>query len=214
MNMNLLKIICFCIIAAPSFSGDAIDASENSKLQNKIATIAWVGNQQIDDAITKGLDNINELIGKNPHIQQAIEKVSPYFSNFNMLTDSADQKLFLTFVAGSVLSQNDYLYFITLPTTAYYAERSLKSIADAWRISAEEKQTLMTVRGISLDARELFIVTGLAAMLIKRNIYSATFLAGAYAFAHLTRENKEKRFDAGSFLAYMILLNTLNSLNA
>lgn len=213
MNMNLLKIICLCIIGASAFSMDESTTIEADKLQNKTIPIVWVGNQQIDGAITKGLANFNELIEKNPHIQEAIKKVSPYFSDLHMLTETADQKLFLTFVAGSVLSQNDYLYFITLPATAYYAEQSLKSIADAWRTSDEEKKPFITVRGISLDARQFFLVAGLSAMLIKRDIYSSTFLAGAYTFAHLTRDNKEKRFDAGSFLAYMILLNALNSLN-
>lgn len=213
MNINLLKIICLCIIATPSFSADPVDASDNSKLQNTIAPIAWIGNSQIDAIITKGLDKCNEFTKQNPRIQQIIESVSPYLDNLQTLTEKTDQKIFLALVAGSVFLQSKHLYFITLPATAYYAERSLKSIADSWHTSDENKQTFLTVSGISLDARDLFFATGLTAVLIKRNIYSATFLAGAYSFAYISRENKEKRFDVGSFLAYMILLHTVNGLN-
>lgn len=214
MSMNLLKIICLCIIGTSAFSmGEDASKEDRNDVQKITTPAVWVGNQQIDAVITKNFEKLVTFANQNPHVKSTIEKVSPYFSDLHMLTETADQKLFLTFVAGSVLSQNDYLYFITLPATAYYAERSLKSVADAWCTSDEEKKSFITVRGISLNAREFFVVAGLSAMLIKRNIYSSTFLVGAYTFAHLTRDNKEKRFDAGSFLAYMILLNALNSLN-
>jgi hypothetical protein len=238
--MNLFKIMCLCVIGTSAFSmeedvtgGEAnerqksptvhLETAVDTKKENVIAAdekeqiiqemSVWIGIQKADALISKGADKFNAIIEKNPQLQSVTTKIAPYLSSVHTFTENADQKMFLAFVAGSVLSQNKYLYLITLPTSAYYAERSLNSIAEAWRISGEEKKSIITIQGFYFDARELFVTAGAIAMLLERDIYSATFLGGAYALAYLTRDNKEKLFDAGSFLAYVILLNALYSLD-
>lgn len=215
MNINLFKIICLCVVGTAALSMEETESVHDNDAKAVISPTAkvWVGNSHADDAITKVANKFNALTEQNPQLQSIAAKIAPYLNGVHTFTENTDQKLFLAFVAGSVLSQNEYLYLITLPASTYLAERSLKSIADAWRYSAEEKKSIITINGICLDARELFVTAGIVAMLLKRDIYSATFLAGAYSLAYLTRDNKEKLFDAGSFIAYMILLNALDNLN-
>jgi hypothetical protein len=211
--MNLLKIILFCVVGTNAFSTEETADKVDEKPITSTTVTVWVGNPQADALITKGIDTLNALIEEKPQLKSVSTKIAPYLSSVHTFTENADQKMFLAFIAGSVLSQNEYLYLITLPASAYYAERSLKSIADAWRISGEEKKAIMTIKGASFDARELFITAGAIATLWKCDVYSATFLAVAYGAANFTRDNKEKLFDAGSFFAYMILLNALDNLN-
>ncbi len=215
MNITLFKTICLCVVGTAALSMEETKSVHDNDAKAIISPTAtvWVGNSRADDLITKGANKFNVLIQQNPQLQPIAAKIAPYLSSVHTFTENADTKLFLAFVAGSVLYQNEYLYLITLPTSAYLAERSLKSIANAWRSSVEEKKSIITINGICLDARELFVTAGIVAMLSKRDIYSATFLAGAYSLAYLTRDNKEKLFDAGSFIAYMILLNALDNLN-
>lgn len=207
--MNLLKIILCCVVGTSAFSTEETANKVDDNPITPTTMTVWVGNPQADALITKGIDKLNALIEEKPQLKSVATKIAPYLNSVHTFTENADQKMFLAFITGSVLSQNEYLSLITLPASAYYAERSLNSIADAWRISGEEKKAIMTIKGVSFDARELFITAGSIAMLLQRDIYSATFLGGAYALAYLTRDNKEKLFDAGSFLAYMILLNAL-----
>ena len=212
--MNLFKIMCFCVIGTAAFSmEETMNAASNQKDITSTAVTVWVGIPQADTIISKGADKFNTLMKQNPQLQAFATKIAPYLATLHTVTDNADQRFLLGYVAGSVISQNTYLYPITLPLSAYLVERTLKSIADAWRISGEEKKSIITINELSFDARELFVTAGAIAMLWERDIYSATFLGGAYALAYLTRDNKEKLFDAGSFLAYVILLNALYSLD-
>ena len=226
--MYLLKIICLCLMGTQVFAASGVSedqaeltgTSGTSVTQTPvIATtitqdpliseeISLVGNARLDALIKKNVTKLNNFIENNPKAKLFMDKLSPYMSSTQNIAEAVDQKILLAFIAGSVVSQNDYLYPIILSTSAYFTEKSFKSITGVH----EKKKVILTIHGYSLDARELLIAAGLVAMLVDRGIYSGTLLAITSGFAYTTRD-QQKQFDAASFLAYMILLNKLYCLN-
>ncbi len=244
--MNLLKIMCFCIIGTTAFSMDVDTLPEDKSPNLSQQESTDVASQHKDSTF----DHIQKFcVGKlNPTIQKMLEKLTtaraqselidksfnalqtlsaPALINVNKFIQQTnlDQAAFGFggIVLGYKYVNGNLCYTTILLSTALCAESNLTPLCDtlipfkeksfsdslSFLSNRELSATSRKIMGCTIEAKEVFAVAGMLAIICQVDIQSATLFSLALYASFQTHESNPNASYLGSVLAYMFLLESM-----